>query len=46
MEFFMELNSKLNSIVWGPPFLILIVGTGYCSHSALILCQLLNWATS
>jgi len=28
MEFFMELNSKLNSIVWGPPFLVLIVGTG------------------
>jgi AGCS family alanine or glycine:cation symporter len=28
MEAFMELNSKLNSIVWGPPFLILIVGTG------------------
>ncbi len=28
MEFFMELNSKINSIVWGPPFLVLIVGTG------------------
>ncbi len=28
MEFFMELNSKLNSLVWGPPMLVLIVGTG------------------
>ncbi len=28
MEFFMELNSKINSLVWGPPMLVLIVGTG------------------
>ena len=28
MEFFMELNSKINSFVWGPPMLVLIVGTG------------------
>lgn len=28
MEFFMEINSKINSFVWGPPMLILIVGTG------------------
>ena len=28
MEALMQLNSKLNSIVWGPPFLVLIVGTG------------------
>ena len=28
MEFFMELNSQLNSLVWGPYMLVLIVGTG------------------
>lgn len=28
MEFFMELNSKINSLVWGPYMLVLIVGTG------------------
>lgn len=28
MELFMELNSKINSFVWGPPMLVLIVGTG------------------
>ncbi len=28
MEFLMELNSKVNSFVWGPPMLVLIVGTG------------------
>ncbi|MDD2573314.1 MAG: sodium:alanine symporter family protein [Bacillota bacterium] len=28
MEAFMELNSKLNSLVWGPYMLVLIVGTG------------------
>lgn len=28
MNWFMELNSFINGIVWGPPILILIVGTG------------------
>ncbi len=28
MEFLLELNAIINDIVWGPPFLILLVGTG------------------
>jgi AGCS family alanine or glycine:cation symporter len=28
MEALMALNSKVNSFVWGPPMLILLVGTG------------------
>jgi AGCS family alanine or glycine:cation symporter len=28
MEFIMNLNSMINDIVWGPPMLILLVGTG------------------
>ncbi|MDY0235901.1 MAG: sodium:alanine symporter family protein [Gudongella sp.] len=28
MDFIMQLNSTINSFVWGPPMLILLVGTG------------------
>ncbi|MDK2785015.1 MAG: alanine or glycine:cation symporter, family [Bacillota bacterium] len=28
MEWIMALNSKVNAIVWGPPMLVLLVGTG------------------
>ncbi|WP_326907312.1 alanine/glycine:cation symporter family protein [Sedimentibacter sp. MB31-C6] len=28
MDFIMELNSAVNNFVWGPPMLVLIVGTG------------------
>ncbi|MCC5834031.1 MAG: sodium:alanine symporter family protein [Opitutales bacterium] len=28
MEWIEDLNARLNSIVWGPPFMILLVGTG------------------
>ena len=28
LEWFLSINSTVNSIVWGPPFLFLLVGTG------------------
>ena len=29
MQFLMELNSRINSLVWGPPMLVLIIGVGF-----------------
>ena len=28
MDWFLELNSSVNSIVWGPPMMVLLIGTG------------------
>jgi len=28
MELFTEINKMVNDVVWGPPMLILLVGTG------------------
>lgn len=28
LDWFLSINSVINSIVWGPPFLVLLVGTG------------------
>ncbi|ACB86317.1 alanine/glycine:cation symporter family protein [Natranaerobius thermophilus] len=46
MEFLLTINDALNEIVWGPPFLILLVGTGLYLTIRLRFFQFTHFGTS
>ncbi|THB62591.1 MAG: sodium:alanine symporter family protein, partial [Spirochaetaceae bacterium] len=46
MEILMDINSKINSVVWGPPFMILLIGTGLYLTIRLGFFQFLHLGTA